>query len=93
MLTDRKSERAGDDPASIWSAVCVALVVSNDVASDNVAAAQLAGLRYASDEQPGIRRRRKGRGFTYVDRDGASVRDEGDLRRIRRLAIPRHPAP
>ena len=88
MLTDRKSERAGDDPACIWSAICVALVVSNDVASDGVAAAQLAGLRYASDEQPGIRRRTKGRGFTYVDRDGVPVRDEGELRRIRRLAIP-----
>src|SRR5205814_7588409 len=88
VLTGRKSERARDDPASIWSAVCVALVVSNDVASDGVAAAQLAGLRYASDEQPGIRRRRKGRGFAYVDRDGIPVRDEGELRRIRRLAIP-----
>ena len=62
--------------------------MSNDVASDGVAAAQLAGLRYASDEQPGLRRRRKGRGFTYVDRDGLPIRDAGELRRIRRLAIP-----
>ena len=60
----------------------------NDVASEGVAAAQLAGLRYASDEQPGVRRRRKGRGFTYVDRDGVPIRDAGELRRIRRLAIP-----
>jgi DNA topoisomerase I len=62
--------------------------VSNEVASDGVVAAQSAGLRYTSDEQAGIRRRRKGRGFGYIDTDGASVRDEVDLRRIRRLAIP-----
>jgi DNA topoisomerase I len=62
--------------------------VSNEVASDGVATAQLAGLRYTSDQQPGIRRRRKGRGFAYLDRDGVTIRDEGELLRIRRLAIP-----
>jgi DNA topoisomerase I len=62
--------------------------VSNEIASDGVATAQLAGLRYTSDEEPGIRRRRKGRGFAYVDRDGVPVRDDGELQRIRRLAIP-----
>ena len=62
--------------------------MSNEIASEGVATAQLAGLRYTTDEQPGIRRRRKGRGFMYVDRDGISVRDKGELRRIQRLAIP-----
>jgi DNA topoisomerase-1 len=62
--------------------------MSNEIASDGVAAAQLAGLRYTSDEQPGIRRRRKGRGFVYIDRDGVPVRDDAEIRRIRRLAIP-----
>src|SRR6184192_4920119 len=88
VLDDRKSELLERAAAPIWSAVCLALVMSNDVASDGVAAAQLAGLRYASDEQLGLRRRRKGRGFTYVDRDGVPIRDAGELRRIRRLAIP-----
>src|SRR5438093_4402033 len=88
VLDDRKSELLERAAAPIWSSVCLALVMSNDVASDGVAAAQLAGLRYASDEQPGVRRRRKGRGFTYVDRDGVPIRDAGELRRIRRLAIP-----
>jgi DNA topoisomerase-1 len=64
------------------------LVVSNEVTSDGVATAQLAGLRYTTDEKPGIRRRRKGRGFVYLDRDGVPIRDEGELRRIHRLAIP-----
>ena len=62
--------------------------MSNEVASDGVATAQLAGLRYTTDQQPGVRRRRKGRGFAYLDRDGVTIRDEGELRRIRRLAIP-----
>jgi DNA topoisomerase-1 len=62
--------------------------VSNEIASDGMATAQLAGLRYTSDEQAGIRRARKGRGFTYVDRDGVPVRDDRELDRIRRLAIP-----
>lgn len=64
------------------------LVMSDEIASDGVVSAQLAGLRYATEEQPGIRRRRKGRGFAYVDRDGVPVRDDGELRRIRHLAIP-----
>jgi DNA topoisomerase-1 len=62
--------------------------MANEIASDGIATAQLARLRYTTDEQPGIRRRRKGRGFVYVDRDGVPVRDEGELRRIRGLAIP-----
>ena len=51
-------------------------------------AARSAGLRYSSDAQPGIRRRRSGRGFSYVDSDGATVRDREVLARIKALAIP-----
>jgi DNA topoisomerase I len=47
-----------------------------------------AGLRYGTDRAPGIRRVRKGRGFAYIDRDGKTIRDEGVLARIRKLAIP-----
>jgi DNA topoisomerase-1 len=62
--------------------------MSDEIANDGIATAQLAGLRYTTEEHPGISRRRRGRGFTYVDQEGAPVRDEGDLRRIRELAIP-----
>lgn len=55
---------------------------------DPVESAKTAGLRYVSDEQPGIRRRRSGRGFTYAGRDGTTIRDAEKLRRIRSLAIP-----
>lgn len=47
-----------------------------------------ANLRYASDEAPGIRRRRYGRGFAYFDAAGARITDPETLLRIRSLAIP-----
>jgi DNA topoisomerase-1 len=46
------------------------------------------GLRYVTDEAPGIRRQRRGRHFTYVGPDGRPVRDRQTLARIRRLAVP-----
>jgi DNA topoisomerase I len=51
-------------------------------------AAVSAGLIYVSDEEPGIRRRRMGKGFAYRDRAGAALRDPATLARIRSLAIP-----
>jgi DNA topoisomerase I len=45
-------------------------------------------LRYTTDCDAGIRRRRAGRGFTYVTGDGEAVRDEATLSRIRALAVP-----
>src|SRR5690606_33000106 len=47
-----------------------------------------AGLRYVVDTAPGIRRRRAGRGFSYVGRGGKPVRDAATRERIRALAIP-----
>lgn len=46
------------------------------------------GLHRSSDERPGIRRVRRGRGFAYVGPDGRPLRDEAALARIRALAIP-----
>lgn len=51
-------------------------------------AAREAGLRYVTDTGPGIRRRRAGKGWSYVRPDGARVRDAETLARIRALAIP-----
>jgi DNA topoisomerase-1 len=51
-------------------------------------AAAEAGLRYVSDEQPGIGRRRVGKGFSYRAPKGGVVKDAEALRRIRSLAIP-----
>src|SRR5690606_458412 len=52
------------------------------------AAAREAGLRHVSDADPGIRRRRAGKGFTYLGPDGRTIRDRETLSRIRALAIP-----
>jgi DNA topoisomerase-1 len=46
------------------------------------------GLRFVSDEEPGWRRRRCGKGFVYVDAAGKRVDDDRALERIRKLAIP-----
>lgn len=51
-------------------------------------AAESAGLIYVSDDRPGIRRRKAGKGFTYRKPDGNRVTDEATLKRIRSLAIP-----
>src|SRR3954465_13546244 len=45
-------------------------------------------LRRADTGGPGIRRRRAGRGFTYVDDDGRRVDDTEVLARIHDLVIP-----
>lgn len=47
-----------------------------------------AGLRYASDAEPGIARRAARGGFEYRDAKGKRVRDAATLERIRKLAIP-----
>jgi DNA topoisomerase-1 len=55
---------------------------------DPEAAARSAGLRYVSDQSPGIIRRRAGKGFTYRSTDGNRLSDREELARIRSLAIP-----
>jgi DNA topoisomerase-1 len=51
-------------------------------------AAETAGLVYVSDEEPGIRRRKAGKGFVFLKSNGSRVTDEATLARIRSLAIP-----
>jgi DNA topoisomerase-1 len=57
-------------------------------ALDNVATAEDAGLRYVTDDRPGITRRRSGRGFSYRTPDGKVLRDRARIETIRALAIP-----
>jgi DNA topoisomerase-1 len=54
-----------------------------------LASASAAGLRYVNEGAlPGWRRRRAGKGFTYQDEHGQTLRDPQPLQRIRHLAIP-----
>lgn len=55
---------------------------------DGAVAARAAGLVYVTDAEPGIRRRRQGEAFAYVDLGGNAIEDEDTLARIRALAIP-----
>jgi DNA topoisomerase I len=48
----------------------------------------VARLHYTTDAMPGLRRRRRGRGFTYQDARGRTVRDAATIARIHQLAIP-----
>jgi DNA topoisomerase-1 len=68
----------------------VLLVDSPDAAQtivDPRDAAESVGLRYLSDEQPGIRRKKVGTGFSYVRPDGSSLTGPDALKRIKALAI------
>lgn len=57
-------------------------------AQDPAEAAREAGLRYTTDDEPGIRRVRHGKRFEYVEPGGKRVRDAATLDRIRSLVIP-----
>ena len=52
------------------------------------AAVDPAGLRYVSDEGPGIRRKRAGKGFFYIGLNGERITEAAVLTRLRSLAIP-----
>ncbi|HYC03825.1 MAG TPA: DNA topoisomerase IB [Azospirillaceae bacterium] len=53
-----------------------------------VQAAEAADLRYVNDDEPGIRRRKSGKGFRFLLPDGSPVLDAPTRERINKLAIP-----
>ena len=59
-----------------------------DVIVDPEESAEEAGLRYVSDADPGIHRRRAGKGWAYYDASGGRITDEKRLAWFKRLAIP-----
>jgi DNA topoisomerase-1 len=73
---------SGGESDSLDSGLTVAVFV------DPVESAKAAGLRYVSDDRPGIRRKKRGKGFTYLDPQGQTVRDPKVLERIAKLVIP-----
>src|SRR6266487_3818564 len=54
---------------------------------DPVIVAKAAGLRYVSDANPGIRRKRAGKNFRYTGLDGKPIHDQEELKRFRSLGI------
>lgn len=61
---------------------------NSDLRHDYEALAKQAALRYVSDEQPGFTRKRWGKGFTYKDALGNTVKDPSLRSRFDALAIP-----
>jgi DNA topoisomerase-1 len=58
------------------------------LSAESLAAADDAGLYYVSDLQPGITRRRRGRGWSYHRPDGSVIEDEAERARIASIAVP-----
>lgn len=61
---------------------------TQDTRHDYERLARRANLRYVSDEEPGYTRRRWGRGFTYRDATGQTVKDKALRQRFDALVIP-----
>jgi DNA topoisomerase-1 len=59
-----------------------------EIVTDPEEAAEEAGLRYVSDDQPGYTRKRRGKKFVYFDTEGKEIRDENRILRLNRLAVP-----
>src|SRR5947209_3659883 len=59
-----------------------------ELQTEPVESAELVGLRYVSDEMPGFRLEKAGKGFRYLDREGKVIREPEQLARINALAIP-----
>jgi DNA topoisomerase-1 len=55
---------------------------------DQTASAKVAGLRYVSDDMPGIRRECQGDTFHYFDKHGQEIDHEKELQRFKSLGIP-----
>jgi DNA topoisomerase-1 len=65
------------------------LALLQEIETTGVAASAAAvALTHGSDAEPGIRRRRAGRGFAYAWPDGSPIDDPAVLDRIRALVIP-----
>ena len=62
--------------------------VEQAIRLDPAASAERAGLEYVTDDEPGIRRKRVGRHFSYIGLDGQPIRDPDEVKRLKSLAIP-----
>ena len=64
------------------------ILAEPELITDPEESAKAAGLRYVSDDRPGIRRERVGEDFTYIGADGKPIHDAEKLKRIKALGIP-----
>ncbi|WP_162909818.1 DNA topoisomerase IB [Aggregatilinea lenta] len=64
------------------------IALENAIVTDPVEAAKAARLRHVSDEVPGLRRKKIGRGFSYRNANGERITEPATLHRIKSLVIP-----
>jgi DNA topoisomerase I len=78
------------DEATASGAGCGGLMRSprNGATAATIAMAKRLGLRHVTTDALSIRRRRSGRGWSYIGADGQSIRDPRIVRRLARLAVP-----
>ncbi len=65
-----------------------ALSIAHEAAPASVITLKEAGLRFSSDEKPGIQRLEQRGGFVYADHTGQRIKDPAVLARIKALVIP-----
>ncbi|HKD38386.1 MAG TPA: hypothetical protein VKB78_16345, partial [Pirellulales bacterium] len=63
--------------------VCTKPAAAERLLVEPAQAARAASLRYVNDNDPGIRRRRRGTGFQFVAPSGQLINDPETLARIR----------
>ena len=59
-----------------------------EIVQDPHESAERAGLNYVSDDEPGIRRKKAGKSWSYIGLDGKPIHDKTTIARINALAIP-----
>ncbi len=64
------------------------LPAAEEIKPDPAQLAREAGLTYYSDRRPGYSRKKVGDAFHFFDKDGQRIKDEEEVTRIRKLAIP-----
>ena len=64
------------------------LPTQDATSADTKDAAEAIGLVYVTDEKPGIRRQKRGKGYAYLDVNARKITHAATLSRISSLAIP-----
>ena len=57
-------------------------------ADENRAAAKSAGLKYVTDDTPGITRKKSGSGWRFIGTNGKTITDHWEKKRIAKIGIP-----
>ena len=97
LFATKIGDRGWEGIASLFRSTPMYLQTADAAASepsaviDVVATAREAGLRYVNDHMAGIRRKRAGRSFSYIDKAGEKVADPKTLARIRKPWRSRRP--